>query len=423
MLPTAMHIETTTRCVGKCSFCPHKLVGGRPEFMSLETYKTCLDRAQEASIKEFYLYGNGDLICDDRLPELVEMLPQDATVHVYTTLGVELPLAAVRVLERCHVVLSSAELSTAAQEARARNIRKVRVDAVHAPATEVCVEIGKVLAHETGAALSVQPVLNWCGMVESDFEFRDGHCARPREQVFVLTNGKVALCCMDFNGEHSLGDLAAQSIEDIWNSPAAQAYCTELKSKLDPCRRCNHVPQEMLEARVARMGSHMVSLVRALELSDGPVLECGGGMASTSVLHALLAGTNPQRELITAEEDEMWFLGLAKSFPNSPFHTVVHARDWDRFFAKVKGTEWGVVLVDNEPSPLLTRYRSRVDIVRRFVDSETIVVVHDTESPWFRENPEWEKVASLYARRSVYVSGGIETTTLSQAPADMKESI
>ena len=39
----------------------------------------------------------------------------------------------------------------------------------------------------------------------------------------VLWDGRVSLCCADFDGRHILGDLRTQTIAEVWNSPAYRA--------------------------------------------------------------------------------------------------------------------------------------------------------------------------------------------------------
>jgi radical SAM protein with 4Fe4S-binding SPASM domain len=42
-------------------------------------------------------------------------------------------------------------------------------------------------------------------------------CPRIWREMVVLSNGKVVLCCLDYDGIVELGNLTQSSIEDIWN--------------------------------------------------------------------------------------------------------------------------------------------------------------------------------------------------------------
>lgn len=65
---------------------------------------------------------------------------------------------------------------------------------------------------------------------------------RPYNQINVLSNGDVVICCIDFHARCVLGNLIAQDFEQIWNSETARevrrkAYAGEMND-LSPCREC-----------------------------------------------------------------------------------------------------------------------------------------------------------------------------------------
>ena len=43
-------------------------------------------------------------------------------------------------------------------------------------------------------------------------------CSRIFRELNILSNGKVALCCLDFDGRKIIGDLNISSISEVWNS-------------------------------------------------------------------------------------------------------------------------------------------------------------------------------------------------------------
>ena len=45
-------------------------------------------------------------------------------------------------------------------------------------------------------------------------------CRLPFDTITVLVDGSVALCCMDYDGRVRLGNLASQSVEQVWSSEA-----------------------------------------------------------------------------------------------------------------------------------------------------------------------------------------------------------
>ena len=67
--------------------------------------------------------------------------------------------------------------------------------------------------------IHVTDLHNWAGTLnqESDVRFP---CYRPWLTFTVLWDGRVSLCCADFDGREVLGDLRTSTIKDIWNGPA-----------------------------------------------------------------------------------------------------------------------------------------------------------------------------------------------------------
>lgn len=47
----------------------------------------------------------------------------------------------------------------------------------------------------------------------------DGYCPAPNEQFVILWDGRVTVCCTDYEGTLSMGNIKEQSIEEIWTGP------------------------------------------------------------------------------------------------------------------------------------------------------------------------------------------------------------
>lgn len=91
-----------------------------------------------------------------------------------------------------------------------------------------------------GAEVKIGYKYNWLARIASFRKFRDIHCPRLNGMI-VLTNGLVALCCMDMEGEYILGNANERSLLDIYNAPLAREYRYNRKSRMVPCRTCNMI--------------------------------------------------------------------------------------------------------------------------------------------------------------------------------------
>jgi len=56
-----------------------------------------------------------------------------------------------------------------------------------------------------------------------------------------MASGKVALCCMDGEGKHVIGDVRTQSVLEIYNSPGyrkMRQFTFSRKAAAAPCDTC-----------------------------------------------------------------------------------------------------------------------------------------------------------------------------------------
>lgn len=122
--------------------------------------------------------------------------------------------------------------------------------------------------------------------------------------------------------------------------------------------------------------THMPMLIKTVQMSKGDVIEVGGGIFSTPLLHWLCKILN--RKLITYE-NEPTFYRLAHEF-QSPSHRIRWIDNWDDMDFK---THRGVVFIDHHPSE-----RRGIDVIN-YKDSADYIVMHDSEKP---EKHSYDKV-------------------------------
>lgn len=68
-------------------------------------------------------------------------------------------------------------------------------------------------------------------------------CHGLRDQLGILCDGSVVPCCLDHEGDITLGNLFTQSMEEILSSPRAQAIYegfSQRKASEELCRKCGY---------------------------------------------------------------------------------------------------------------------------------------------------------------------------------------
>ena len=114
-----------------------------------------------------------------------------------------------------------------------------------------------------------------------------------------------------------------------------------------------------------KRGSHLPILMKAVAITDGPILELGSGLYSTTPLH--WACWVAKRKLVTYESNPA-FYDFLKAY-ETDFHEVHCIDDWD---AVDLSPPWDVAFVDHAPDD------RRWLEVKRLAHAK-YVVAHDSE--------------------------------------------
>lgn len=112
--------------------------------------------------------------------------------------------------------------------------------------------------------------------------------------------------------------------------------------------------------------THITMLMKTLQISKGDVVECGGGIFSTPLLHWVCKAMD--RELISYESDPEYYR-FERQF-QSRQHRIRFVENWDEIDTT---THRGMVFIDHHPPP------RRMIELERFKNSADYIVVHDTE--------------------------------------------
>ena len=131
--------------------------------------------------------------------------------------------------------------------------------------------------------------------------------------------------------------------------------------------------------------THNGMLVKTLLNSKGTVIELGGGIFSTPLLHWLCKML--KRDLITYEQEPNYY-AFERQF-QSRGHRIRFVKNWDDIPIPKR---CGMVFVDHHPP------ERRMIETERFKDSADFIVIHDTE----RESREYNREEILGAFKYRY---------------------
>jgi len=266
------YVEITNRCNLACSFCPK--TKRAPRTMSAQEFDLVLSRL-EGYVQYVYLHVMGEPLLHPELPALFALAKARGMKLCITTNGTLLSrradeLLAAESLHKISVSLHSFEGNDGADEQELSYLSQVWDFSEKAAAKGVIVALR--LWNDGGADTRNGEILDflracagsgWPEMRNGSFRLRERlyleragkfdwpdmsadesgaqFCYGLRDQLGVLCDGTLVPCCLDHEGDIPLGNLFAQPLDEIWNSPRARAIregFSQRRPSEELCRRC-----------------------------------------------------------------------------------------------------------------------------------------------------------------------------------------
>jgi hypothetical protein len=143
-----------------------------------------------------------------------------------------------------------------------------------------------------------------------------------------------------------------------------------------------------------RYGTHIPILLKAVEVTHGPILELGCGLNSTPFLYWLCK--DQDRKFVSYDNSRLWIATVG--------YPVEYINDWDK--AYIDKTHWSIALIDHKPGE-----RRRID-VKRLKDKADFVILHDSE-PELNRFYGYKEIYPLFKYRFDYTKFLPNTTVVS----------
>lgn len=280
-VPSIFQIETTSYCNLKCVMCPHPIMvrdGIRQQHhMDLDLFITILRRDCK-NTKTLGLHILGEPLLHPNIVEMVSLAtaqgiePEFATNGTVITHelasgliraglskiwfsfdgGTKETYESIRVNANFDKVVANVGLFLSVKAELGSDI-PVILQMVLQPGLEADEEPFRALweGREGVDKVAIKFLDSWAGtLFERDVPrppVERHPCAEPFARVAVLTNGDVVPCCRDWAGAYVYGNLAEQSLEQVWAGDRAVAMRREHvegKYKTEPCLSCKewHIP-------------------------------------------------------------------------------------------------------------------------------------------------------------------------------------
>jgi len=86
---------------------------------------------------------------------------------------------------------------------------------------------------------------------------KQNFCQRFNSVLTLLVDGKVSMCCFDYEGKEIIGDVSKDSIKNIWNGKSMKNKVELLKKRkfesLLLCAKCNAIEHNIISQQVIKI--------------------------------------------------------------------------------------------------------------------------------------------------------------------------
>jgi MoaA/NifB/PqqE/SkfB family radical SAM enzyme len=265
-LPEIVQIEATNICNAKCVFCPRDEMHRRQGIMTFDLFKKIVDECAALGITHVRMHNYGEAFVDRKLVEKVRYAKEQGIQEVgmisngslitepvakgmieagLDAINISVDASGKEVFEATRIglkydkVIANIERLLRLRGESGKRRPKLILSFVrqnNSADEQAFIEHWRTIADK----IHVTDLHNWAGTLntESDVNFP---CYRPWLTFTVLWDGRVSLCCADFDGKTILGNLNTHTISEIWNAePFRKVRREHLESGgPDICRACD----------------------------------------------------------------------------------------------------------------------------------------------------------------------------------------
>jgi radical SAM protein with 4Fe4S-binding SPASM domain len=236
-----VEVETITECNLRCAYCPNtksdRGQSANRHYLSENLFKKIVDELSgiKTPLGRFSPHMYGEPLLDERLVDLMryahKRLPK-TTLSIFTN-GFYLTIELYNKLVSAGVkefVISQHTSRMLNNVSEVIEYNRTANDNVH---INYRGQLEKATLSNRGGLVTI-------GNAPSDKQ----PCRTPSRKLVVNYKGDVLLCCDDYFGKHTFGNIGDENIIDIWRKPAFRKIRKELRNciwNLDMCRLCRGI--------------------------------------------------------------------------------------------------------------------------------------------------------------------------------------
>ena len=273
-IPERVMIENTNICNANCVFCPHKVMKRKVGVMDLALSKKIISECRQLNINYLTIYGFGEPLLDkyffERVAYAKELgiprvttntnamyMDKKAVNNIFDSRIDEIYISFDAATEKTYQLIrpglnfSTVEnnINYLLKEKKKRGIKtpKIILSFVESQTNSKEVEAYLEKWQNKVDGISISIIHNWTGQIEagitSNHGFRDP-CRLLWTDMVISWDGKVPLCCNDYENRVILGDCRINTIEEIWGGKILdtirQDHINKNYSNVPVCSSCTY---------------------------------------------------------------------------------------------------------------------------------------------------------------------------------------
>lgn len=279
--PSQVQIETTSICNSACITCSHKTMKRPKTHMSFSLFKKIIDDctqnkkqikrmalffmgepflapdifkeiayAKSKGIKNVFLMSNGSTLNEEKAEKVLESGLDEIIFSIDG--ATKETFEKIRVGLNFEQVISNITNLLKLRKNFNKTKPKVIIDMVVTPNGEREVNQLKKKWQNLANRVIIRPMHYFEGIDQSLIDYAkkktekirdDFPCPYLWKNIQILEDGRVAMCCMDVNGKHIIGDINKSKIKDIWHGKEIERYrnlhLDNQKKDIDICLDCD----------------------------------------------------------------------------------------------------------------------------------------------------------------------------------------
>ena len=272
-LPKIVHIEVTNICNAGCVMCPQSAMSRKSGSMEDSLYKKIIDQcrpldavwafmmgeplmdknlperiayAKNTGIKKVGIFTNGSLLTSDLALKLLASEIDHITISFDAL--TEQTFKEIRPGLRFHDVTMNIENLVKLRRKRKQKTPFIAIEFVKMERNASEAEPFRKKWEKIVDAVYISNMINWGGVNQTkpaaQFSYRIRRpCYMLWRDMVILVDGRVALCCYDYEGLVILGDAKEQTLKEIWTGEKfSQIRNLHLRGefeKIPICSGCN----------------------------------------------------------------------------------------------------------------------------------------------------------------------------------------